>query len=239
MAWEVHVTGPTSVLTELAHAFQGKDPSIIRRGDHFLLCSRTFESIPSAEAIRIEAERIVEALSGLSRVLLQSDSPLKLASVVDVRSNGTQHIFVQPEPDMLRVTDGLVSLVVSHGDGRVEEHRPSDPVPVLLARALADPVAARALRLRDVPHMAWTDLYRLYEVVEAAAGGEDALVKSGWVTRSNLRRFRHSANSVTAAGDQARHGVEPTQPPADAMTLSEARSVIDAILTRWLGQLPA
>jgi hypothetical protein len=83
--------------------------------------------------------------------------------------------------------------------------------------------------------LAWTDLYRLLEVIEAGAGGADAVVAKDWISKSQLRRFKHSANSVTAAGDQARHGVETTQPPADAMTISEARSLIDILLSRWLG----
>ena len=101
MAWEVHVSGVAWVLTELAHAFEGKDPGIIKDGDAFLLCSALFESLRDADAVRTEAERMVEVLSSLSRLLLQSDEPLKVASVVNVRSDGTRHIFVQcasPKP---------------------------------------------------------------------------------------------------------------------------------------------
>jgi hypothetical protein len=41
--------------------------------------------------------------------------------------------------------------------------------------------------------------------------------------------------STRAAGDHARHGVEQKTPPADAMTISEARSLVDILLARWLG----
>jgi hypothetical protein len=135
---------------------------------------------------------------------------------------------------MFKIRGGLTSIVVTRADGTVEEHRPSDPAPKWLARALANQSVARALRLRDADGLSWTDLYRLYEVVEKGAGEGNAIVTSGWATQSQVRRFKHSANSVTAAGDGARHGVEPTDPPADAMSLGEARSFVDGLLRRWL-----
>jgi len=235
MDWEVHVSGPQSILDELVYAFDDGDITLTRVGDQFVLRSRTLQNLADSAAVRSEAERIVEALSGISRVLLQSDRPLNVASLAEVRADGTRNIFVQVEPAVLRVGAGLVSVVVTHSDGRIEEHRPSDPAPIWLGRALSDAATARALRLRDAGHLSWTDLYRLYEVIEAGAGGADGILAKDWISRSQLRRFKHSANSVSAAGDQARHGVETTQPPADAMTLSEARSLIDILLGRWLG----
>jgi hypothetical protein len=74
----------------------------------------------------------------------------------------------------------------------------------------------------------------LYEVIESGGGGGNTIVARGWARKSQLRRFRHSANSVAVAGDEARHGVEATQPPAEAMSLGEARSFIDGLLRRWL-----
>jgi hypothetical protein len=71
-------------------------------------------------------------------------------------------------------------------------------------------------------------------VIEAGIGGEDAIIAKGWATRSEVRRFKHSANSVAVAGDAARHGVEPTQPPANAKTLAVARPYVDHLLRAWL-----
>jgi hypothetical protein len=48
---------------------------------------------------------------------------------------------------------------------------------------------------------------------------------------------KHSANSVKAAGDQARHGVEEKAPPVDPMTITEAKSLVDILLARWLGSI--
>jgi len=234
MPWEVHVTGPHAVLNELANAFRDGDPVFIRDGDQLILRSHTFNELAEPNAVRAHAEAIVEALSGMSRLLLQSAERLTVSNVTEVRSDGTRNIFVQLEPAVLNISAGLGSIEVTHADGRVEEHRPSDPAPNWLAKASRNPAVARALRLRDAGSLSWADLYRLYEVIEEGAGGEGAIVAAGWSTRGLLRRFKHSANSVAVAGDQARHGVESTESPANGVTLGEARALIDGLLRAWL-----
>jgi hypothetical protein len=160
---------------------------------------------------------------------------MTVSGVTEVRADGTRNIFVQLEPAVLKINAGLVSSAMTHPDGRVEEHRPSDPAPNWLVKALCDPMAGRALRLRDAGGLSWPDLYRLYEVIEESGGGEDAIVAAGWSSRALLRRFKYSVNSVAVAGDQARHGVEQTQSPTNAVTLGEARAFIDGLLRAWFG----
>jgi hypothetical protein len=236
MRWEVTISGSQEVLTELARQFNDEElgVTLVEANGQTQLRSTAFEGHLDAASVRIEAERIVDALSGISRLLLRSDSRLTVSSVTAVRPDGKRNIFLQVEPAVLKIRGGLTSIVVTRADGRVEEYRPSDPAPKWLARALANPNAARALRLRDTDDLSWTDLYRLYEVIEAGAGGVDAIAAKGWASKSQVCRFKHSANSVTVAGNEARHGVESTEPPAEAMSLGEARSFVDGLLHRWL-----
>lgn len=41
-------------------------------------------------------------------------------------------------------------------------------------------------------------------------------------------------NSVSALGTDARHGVEPTTPPTDPMSILEAQQFITRLLANWL-----
>jgi hypothetical protein len=236
MEWEIVLGGPEPVLEELTHAFSDSSPRIVRTGDGFVLKGAMFADLADAHRVRERATPIVESLSGISRLLLQGQESLRIGSVVEVRPNGTRNIFVELEPGVLTITGGLVSLRVSGADGSFDERRPSDPAPAWLAKALDTPEAARALRLRDKRDMSWTDLYRLFEVILAGVGGMETIISEGWASRAQLSRFKHSANSVSAAGDLARHGVETTAPPADPMSISEARSLVDILLSRWLGK---
>lgn len=221
------------MLDQLAQTFAGRNPSVTRRDNEFLLRSRSIDQMTNAAEVRNEAVRIIEVLSGFSRVMLQADTSLGLGSVAEVTPSGSRSVFAQPKPAVLTITGGLASVVVTHADGKVEEHRPADSAPSWLARALGNPEAARALRLRDVGSLSWTDLYRLFEVIVAGAGGKDQVVSKRWATLDEMQRFKHSANSLTVAGDQARHGIESTMPPANPMSLFEARAFVEGLLRSW------
>jgi hypothetical protein len=237
MTWEVAIVGPPAVLAELQHAFPiGGDPSLVSVEGRWVLRSGRFEPVADAQAVFQEAEGIIISLSGIARLLLAAEAPLTIGGVTEVRANGTRVNYVQPATGGATLGPSIASTVATRLGGVVEEHRPSDRSPAWLRRAIADPEVARALRLRDAGDMSWTDLYRLFEIVRAAAGGEEVVRARGWATRSELDRFGHSANSVTAAGDEARHGIERTQPPRKPMTLAEARTLIDRLLERWIGE---
>ena len=79
-------------------------------------------------------------------------------------------------------------------------------------------------------------VYRLHEVVEDAVGGERELTKRNWAPSGQLSRFKHSANSVDVAGDDARHGAETTTPPKRPMTLDEAQGHVHLVLRAWLDE---
>jgi hypothetical protein len=145
MHWEVYLNGPEAVLDDSAHALEKGDPTLARIGDQFVLGSRTFGNLPDATAVRAAAEHIVEALSGISRNLLESERPLNIASLTGVSAEGKRNIFVQLEPAVLKIKAGLISVSITHADGTIDEHRASDPAPSWLAKALADPAAPRAL----------------------------------------------------------------------------------------------
>ena len=175
MEWQIALAGPESVLEELRQAFGESATTVARTADGFVLKSTAFTELPDHRQVRDRATLIVESLSGISRLLLQNTEPIRIGSVVQIRPDGTRNNFLELEPAVLRLSGGLVSLQVSRADGSVKERRPSDPAPAWLVKALQTPDAARALRLRDKRDLSWTDLYRLYEVVEAGAGGIQAM----------------------------------------------------------------
>ncbi len=117
MEWEVILRGPESILEELTHAFHQDENTIIRSANGFVLRSSKFVNVTDAADVRLKATHIVEALSGISRMLLQSEAPLGIARLVEIRPDGTRNMFVELESAVLRITAGLVSLQVTHPDG--------------------------------------------------------------------------------------------------------------------------
>jgi hypothetical protein len=106
---------------------------------------------------------------------------------------------------------------------------------VLFQLAAGDKAIAKVLRLLSASDaMTWVGLYRIHEVIEDDAGGQHKLEKQGWGSTDDLRRFKHSANSMQVGGDKSRHGKEPQVPPKNPMTLAEAEAYAKYIVQAWL-----
>lgn len=93
----------------------------------------------------------------------------------------------------------------------------------------------RALRIFGRDDADYRDLYHVLEIAKAAVGS--SLYADGTVTKAEVGRFEHTANSVHALGDQARHGHETTQPPSEPTSLSDAQELVARALRVWLGLL--
>jgi hypothetical protein len=228
MAWEVQLTGDPTDLQTLADTFKGGEIQVAQSGNEYVLRSSQFEPLDSAASVREAAIELVTALSGSARLALGAREAIGVGPAV-----------YRVGPDGKRDTTVLVGLAVSHERALpitvvhgTKIHRPADPISKWLPLATQDPVVAKALRLRNANDLDWVDLYRLYEVIENDVGCP--MHQLGWASRNELERFARTANSVAAAGDKARHGVERTDPPRKPMSLSHARELIDRIMNAWL-----
>jgi hypothetical protein len=77
----------------------------------------------------------------------------------------------------------------------------------------------------------YINLYKCYEVILSDVGGR----VNGWVEKSSLKRFSHTANSPTAIGySLARHGRENSVPPEEPVTLADADALIRRLIIAWI-----
>ena len=77
----------------------------------------------------------------------------------------------------------------------------------------------------------WINLYKVYEIVEKNAGKKKI---EQWIIKDKIRQFKHTANSQSAIGDDARHGVDHNDPPKEPMSESEAQALIRNLVKQWL-----
>lgn len=232
MHWEVQITGDTSDLRMLVESLETGDVQLGESEHGYVLRALEFESLDSAGAVRDLAIEIVTALSGSARLALGAHQSLNVGAVYRVHSDGKRDITLFAEPMVADLRFMPVTLVLTRADGTTEARKPADPISQWLPLAMRNPAVARALRLRNADELGWTDLYRLYEVIEGDVGSQ--MYQLSWVTRDEVERFKRTANSVAAAGDQARHGKERTAPPPKPMRLARARNLIDGLLRSWL-----
>jgi len=202
----------------------------------FLYASDALASCTTAEEVLAVADQEFAVLSGVLKLARDSHEPLRSGAVYRQNPAGGRHVFVRVSAGQMRLEAGEVTVTVTDSKGNVITRPTPPPRTVRLAQLAASDVAVKkAMRLHaEDDAVCWVGLYRIYEVIEADAGGEAALGESGWTSGNDQKRFKHSANSVTVAGDDARHGKETQKPPKRPMSLQEAVAYVRHLMEAWL-----
>lgn len=174
-------------------------------------------------------------ISGTMRLALDSTITVKPGSVFRAWNDGKPpDMYVFLEPCTISLRGMAPSIQLKHVDGTIEEFHPADPLKEWLPLALHDRAVDNAMKIIGAGALDWVNLYRLFEIIAADAGGLDGIDSAGWAPKSKMKLFKHTANSPGVIGLESRHGAEWTQPPAKPMKLSEARALLNTIVHAWL-----
>lgn len=236
--WEVSVQGRDGDLQYLARHF-GSSPIVVARSESdeaYVLRLDTFGACKASAEVLELAERQLVILSGILKLVRNSTESLK-AGAVFRRRNGGRDVFVHVRDTIkVHIEMGEPVMTVTDAEGNVVS-KPEVQAPAVRTAAISarDAAVAKAMRLLAAADAGtWVGLYRIYEVIESDVGGQAVLGQKPWGSETDQDRFKHSANSVTVAGDHARHGKEYRQPPKDPMTLEEAGAYVDGVLKGWI-----
>jgi len=234
MKWKIQLVGEGFDLEELQKSLSHSDAfSITKETDGYYLSSTEFDLCQSNDEVKNKARDILDVLNGAKTLALGGNTPIKLGCIVQEKPNGTRAAFVELS-DTISIRDSL-SIIVKNSEGEIiDEVHPADDVPNWLYLGLSNENIKRVLRIYGNERHAWVGLYKVYEIIEDSVGGIQAIVEKEWATKSSIKRFKHTANSPSAIGDEARHGKESTTAPKDPMHLSEARSLVETLLIKWL-----
>lgn len=168
MHWEVQLIGDSGELAMLADAFTGSELNVERRAQGYVIVSTLFESLASADDVRERAKETVTAMSGAVRLELGSQVGLAVGAVYRIHDDGKSDITIFAEPMVVHVRALLsATFTVTTADGVSKVHRPADPISMWLPLAQEESLVAKALRLRDHHPLNWSDLFRIYEVVQS------------------------------------------------------------------------
>jgi len=223
--WMARLDGHEFDLRALSEHLRGPDYAVREmRTSEYYLEARRFQSLAEATAVRDEAIRLIPRINGAARLVNANSKPVAFGgSVISVSEEGRQSVFLFPPPIAVRAA------VAVSIDGETMPRLPT-VAETLLANADHDQARAEALHLFGLDQD-WVNLYRTLEAIEQAAGDEQVAT---WVSKNKLRRFRHTAGSRRAIGDAARHGPTNETPPANPMSIDEARTLIRELMSRLL-----
>jgi hypothetical protein len=228
MHWEIELLGDAETLQMLSESAQSGNYLISNKEDKYILRALRLDDLQDYDEVYTHAKEIVKCISGASRIILGAYQPIKIGSLKQFQDDGTiEKVFLAQAE-----SSNICFRAFSGGDA-------PDLVKDWLAVSEKDLEVAKALRLRDLDDLNWVELYRIYEVIEGDYKKNKkkkhlSISESGWITEPEIRLFKHTANSVEASGDRARHGKETTQPPPNPMTLVAARLLVDRLLQSWI-----
>lgn len=237
--WQVQVQGWKSDLEHLARYFASTTFRVSKdeRDGGFLYTSDSFATCQTSKEVLKLANDELCILSGVLKLMRDSPESLRTGAVYRHNASGGRDVFVNIQETLhVRAELGEVTVTVTDAEGHIITRPAPPPRTVTIAQlAASDLSVAKAMRLLAAPdRKSWVGTYRIHEVIEADIGSEHALKKRDWGSAQDLKRFKHSANSVTVAGDAARHGKETEQPPRHPMSIDEAAAYLNYVLQSWL-----
>jgi hypothetical protein len=236
--WHVRINGDDFDLSQLAASLSSDDLRIQKEDDGYVLTSNSLDNFDDPHGVKQAAESVISSLNGIMRLVLKASRPLSMSSCYLADTEGRKHHYLMAEAGSL-VMRGCVGIVKISKEGEDTELTPPNPIhpPMVLARK--DQRVARVLTMYGKAANPWKDLFPILEIIKDDVGGTRVIVEKGWTTKTELTRYRRTANHNQAAGDDARHGVSKEEPPSDPMTPAEARTFIDGLLSQWLASKTA
>lgn len=249
MEWKAYVEGGRIDLLILKRLFppgQGADALTFDDGDHGT-CFRAvqLDQVGTVQEAHKIAMWLLRRANGVARVHNDGFRPAALMGRYEDQSGGVHAVVDVPTIEWRGAAFGSATVTTGKGD-----HVPPPPAPAprQLSLGANEPNVAAALEFLGAPGpLEWFELYKVLEVIREdvkqrseVRRGDDALVATGWTTRTDLDRFKDAANDPTIGGPSARHALRDESreraegPP---MTQSEGRAYISGLAHSWLDSL--
>ena len=230
-SWVIPLTGHKFDLEDLPRWFAGQAVHVAPYKDGFSLVIPTSVIGSSYEPVHAFAEERLLVVNGVGRLLNSKFRPVSLSSnVLGLDTAGVVcHTVIAAGTAEIRMKAGGV--LVDLG-----EATPPDPTGDLatpLLRAASSSARAHdALVIVGRKDLTWSELYLLFELVEAEIGGE--MHHRGWISAADADLFTHTANSYSALRSDGRHGKDRGRPPPTPMSHSTANDLVRGLVLAWL-----
>lgn len=224
--WLVQLSGDRTDLEEFPRWFPNGDIFAVEENGIFYLTGQALEDLPNAEAVRQAAGRALDQFTGVISLLWPALQKPKLCGVIRQTDDGRQDVYPSTSGVSLRAKGGAVVACSPPEPPRITQAE------TLLSRATGKPHLEQAISLWAGPR-SWPRLYRILEEIERHIGMK--VNEAGFCSDNKRDRFRRTADSAEAAGQDARHATGKFIPPAKPMTLDEGTEFVRLMLLRVLG----
>lgn len=227
MKWLVLLDVKKSDFDNLSNLLRSSDEfSLMADNSKYYLTSSRWESLTNHSAVHSEATKPLQDISAVARIQFTDFPLLKPDMIYEVDEEGKRHGLYALSAT-IRVDSSSFSIQLEGGQDIIRNLEFES----WMKLAEEDEIVKNVFRqITDFEHN-WINLYKVYEIVNKDAGKKKI---EQWITKDKISQFKHTANSQSAIGDDARHGVDHNDPPKEPMSLSEADALIMTLLQKWL-----
>lgn len=227
MKWLVLLDVKKSDFDNLSNLLRSSDEfSLMAENGEYYLTSSRWESLTNVSDVYLEATKPLQDISAIARIHFTRFPLLKPDIICEVDEEGKRQRWVALSAT-ISVDSSSFSIQLEGGQDIIRN------LEFESWRKLAeeDEIVKNVFRqITDFEHN-WINLYKVYEIVNKDAGKKKI---EQWITKDKISQFTHTANSQSAIGDDARHGVDKHAPPKEPMSLYEADALIMTLLQKWL-----
>jgi hypothetical protein len=232
--WMLQISGHEYDIKDLENLNFIPGTSVINDGENYFLKSDVFNLCTEPNQVLEIGKELVKVLNGIGQLHNDGWQMINHGGVMVVEPDGTKKMYLFMSASITGRSRIVADLSVKNDKGDFVKIRRQSFIERAYLAAKNDLNVQKAMRIYGTRESNWTNLYIIYEVIEEDVGGKGEIVKRGWATDTEIRRFKHTANSVGAVGDDARHGKEQTLPPSNPMLVKEAKALIETLMKKWI-----
>ena len=224
MKWLVLLDVKKSDFDNLSNLLRSSDEfSLITENSEYYLTSSRWESLTNLSAVHWEATKPLQDISAVAMIHFTGFPLLKPDIICEVDEEGKRHRRFALSAT-IRVDSSSFSIQLEGGQDIIRNLEFES----WMKLAEEDEIVKNVFRqITEFEHN-WINLYKVYEIVNKDAGKKKI---QQW-TKDKIGDFKRTANSQSAIGDDARHGVDRNDPPKEPMSQSEAEALIRNLLQK-------
>lgn len=237
MTTKAWLEGDLHDLQVLAQLLTDGDTRVVHDSDEgaYYLTAPEIDGPPGGKHFYDVATELIAHLNGIGGLADPGFQPVTLSG--KYTDGESQHQVISVPSIEFRLRMGMPTVTVTRPDGTVVPGPPSR-WGTRLALAKSNPDVAEVLKLLNHSEsLTWVDLYKVHEIIRHSIKPRK-ISDLGWADKSTDSSFTGSANLPAVSGAAARHARMEGN-PTRTMTLTEGRSYISRLVTKWLDSLNA
>jgi hypothetical protein len=237
--WRAYLTGEPTDLARLRRELSTGAVTVAEDDSGTYLQADELEVCADADEVRAAADPLLVLLNGMASLSFAGHRRVALSGTI--AREESKYLFMEDsvrlsdELSVVRVvTDITAAGIVTTADGTVPDSPGLSSMQRRLESIATHPELADVYRLLGRNDPAWDELYKAYELLSKAVGGEQKLPQRTGVTRERIQLLKDNSNNPELSGDDARHAV-PTKGSrgSEQITLAEGRAIIDELIQRY------